>query len=193
MKPLILKKRQGFTIVELAIVIVVIGVLAAISIVSYQSVQRQAKNTAVIHDTQSWMRFLTAMYASQGTITITDLPAGATSLCLGTKAQYPKIPELDEGQCWNTGYTSDTFERAMARVGGVSMTTTVTDNGFTPGRGLVYQLITSTTAVINFDLYGENQDCTAVSGGYAHNPAINGMTECRARVEQVVGGVPVRY
>ena len=41
-------RRQGFTIVELLIVIVIIGVLAAISIVAYNGVQQRAKNGAII-------------------------------------------------------------------------------------------------------------------------------------------------
>lgn len=42
-----MRKQAGFTIVELLIVIVVIGILAAISIVAYSGVQERAKvNTA---------------------------------------------------------------------------------------------------------------------------------------------------
>jgi len=40
-------KQQGFTIVELLIVIVVIGILAAITIVAYNGVQNRAKTTAL--------------------------------------------------------------------------------------------------------------------------------------------------
>ena len=39
-------KRHGFTIVELLIVIVVIGLHAAITVVAFNSLQTRAKNTA---------------------------------------------------------------------------------------------------------------------------------------------------
>jgi prepilin-type N-terminal cleavage/methylation domain-containing protein len=38
-------KRQGFTIVELLIVIVVIAILAAITIVAYNGIQNRSKST----------------------------------------------------------------------------------------------------------------------------------------------------
>jgi prepilin-type N-terminal cleavage/methylation domain-containing protein len=43
-------KQNGFTIVELLIVIVIIGILAAITIVAYNGVQQRANNTAVSSD-----------------------------------------------------------------------------------------------------------------------------------------------
>jgi prepilin-type N-terminal cleavage/methylation domain-containing protein len=44
------KKQTGFTIVELLIVIVVIGILAAITIVAYNGVQNRASDTAIQAD-----------------------------------------------------------------------------------------------------------------------------------------------
>lgn len=44
------KRDSGFTIVELAIVIVVIAILAAITIVSYGGIQNRAYETAVLND-----------------------------------------------------------------------------------------------------------------------------------------------
>ena len=41
-----LKEQKGFTIVELLIVIVVIGILAAITIVAFNGIQNRANNTA---------------------------------------------------------------------------------------------------------------------------------------------------
>jgi prepilin-type N-terminal cleavage/methylation domain-containing protein len=44
------KNQTGFTIVELLIVIVVIGILAAISVVAYNGIQNRANDTAVQTD-----------------------------------------------------------------------------------------------------------------------------------------------
>ena len=43
------QKQSGFTIVELLIVIVVIGILAAITIVAYNGIQTRAENAKTIN------------------------------------------------------------------------------------------------------------------------------------------------
>ena len=43
-------KQSGFTIVELLIVIVVIGILAAITIVAYNGIQQRAQASAIVSD-----------------------------------------------------------------------------------------------------------------------------------------------
>lgn len=45
-----MKTKSGFTIVELLIVIVVIGILAAISIVAYNGIQQRGRDTQRLHD-----------------------------------------------------------------------------------------------------------------------------------------------
>jgi general secretion pathway protein G len=47
------KKQTGFTIVELLIVIVVIGILAAITVVAYNGIQGRANDTAIQSDLQN--------------------------------------------------------------------------------------------------------------------------------------------
>lgn len=67
MKRAYLKKDEGFTIVELLIVIVVIAILAAISIVAYNNVSKKANASAAQSDLSNFERKLMAYHAVQGT------------------------------------------------------------------------------------------------------------------------------
>lgn len=49
-------KHKGFTIVELLIVIVVVGILAAISLVAYSGVQQRARESAIMATLSSVMK-----------------------------------------------------------------------------------------------------------------------------------------
>ena len=60
------KKYYGFTIVELLIVIVVIGVLAAISVAAYSGIQQRAKNTAIISAANQSLKLINAYIAETG-------------------------------------------------------------------------------------------------------------------------------
>lgn len=78
-------KQPGFTIVELLIVIVVIGILAAITIVSFNGVQQRARNTQVISGVQAYYKVI-LQYA------VVNSSYPITGGCLG--ANYPT------DQCW---------------------------------------------------------------------------------------------
>lgn len=59
-------KQKGFTIVELLIVIVVIGILAAITIVAYNGIQDRAKYTKSLSDLNGMQKLLAMYYADNG-------------------------------------------------------------------------------------------------------------------------------
>ncbi len=75
------KTAQGFTIVELLIVIVVIGILATLIIVAYTGLQQRARNTQTLTAAAAWVKIIRAYNADIG-----SWPGGTT--CLGEN--YPK-------------------------------------------------------------------------------------------------------
>lgn len=94
-------RQVGFTIVELLIVIVVIGVLAAITIVAFNGVSDRANNTRT-EDAVSKFRRALIMYATENG----QYPlGGGTSACLGEASHYTS-------GCWN-GSVSTTFNDAI--------------------------------------------------------------------------------
>lgn len=94
-------RLAGFTIVELLIVIVVIGVLAAITVVAYNGIQDRANNLRT-EDAVGKFRRALIMYATEkGTYPL----GGTTSACLGEEANYP-------AGCWN-GAVSTAFNDAI--------------------------------------------------------------------------------
>lgn len=59
-------KQQGFTIVELLIVIVVIGILAALVITTFTGIQQKARNTERETDIKAMQGQVEAYYAQNG-------------------------------------------------------------------------------------------------------------------------------
>lgn len=59
-------RQQGFTIVELLIVIVIIGILAAITIIAYNGIQNRANDAAVQSDLTNAMKQAQVFNATEG-------------------------------------------------------------------------------------------------------------------------------
>jgi type IV pilus assembly protein PilA len=76
------KIQQGFTLIELMIVVAIIGILAAVAIPSYQDYTARAQVTEGMSLTSQYKTPLAEYYADQGTftgITPTDVGGGTQS------------------------------------------------------------------------------------------------------------------
>lgn len=100
-------RQRGFTIVELLIVIVVIGILAAIVIVAFNGVQERARTTRVQAEAKSILKASEAARSSKATV-LSGVTGSTYSLspCVNTTTNPSGIEPKDLPKthaCW-TGY-----------------------------------------------------------------------------------------
>lgn len=104
------KTKSGFTIVELLIVIVVIGILAAITIVAYNGFQTRAENIKTVNSVAAYAKGLSLYSADKGIY-----PTGFGLPCLG---QAPKCANTTDGvmACFGANQTvaNSGFESALS-------------------------------------------------------------------------------
>jgi len=98
MMSLMPKVQRGFTIVELLIVIVVIGILAAITMISYNGIQGKANDAAIQSDLSNANSLLSASYATSGAYPVDETALSLVGLKF-SKGSYGK--HLVDG---GTGY-----------------------------------------------------------------------------------------
>lgn len=144
-------KNTGFTIVELLIVIVVIGVLAAISVVAYTGITQKANNAAIISAANQTLKAIQAYMAAKD-----DYPT-KTQVCV-TIDSGCKRSGVDDVVASDSG-----FNTAMA---GVAKPPTRVPNSGTTAYG-IYTNYSSTRTyngdprplVFTYFLQGTSQQC----------------------------------
>ncbi|HCH34443.1 MAG: Secretory protein [Candidatus Saccharibacteria bacterium GW2011_GWC2_48_9] len=164
------RKDHGFTIVELLIVIVVIGILAAITIVAFNGVQQRANNTSRINAVAQTIKLVKSYQATYG-----DIPlASGTNVCATTDnicSSWNQTP--------NTGNNTSLITE-LRKVGEpvASVKRQPGDN-----YGILYNVWTdisrgSETLYVFYWLEGQNQSC----GMKADASNYTNGTTCIARV-----------
>ena len=106
-------KQSGFTIVELLVVIVVIGILAAITVVSYTGLSNKA-NVAVMQsdlsNSSNQLKMYQATYGSYptslGTNNCPSAPTADSSLCLKTSSSNVYTDYISNGTAFSLSETS---------------------------------------------------------------------------------------
>ena len=102
MKQLNRRRTPGFTIVELIIVIVVIGILAGISVVGYNGAQKSTLNAHRAAQLSSWRDLFEIYYAKYGEYPprpVTRPGGAAREFCLGRDFNFDA--------CWNVDNVMD--------------------------------------------------------------------------------------
>lgn len=90
--------KKGFTVIELLIVIVVIGILAAIVIISYNGVQTRARNSIRLGDIKAVEELLETYYAQHG-----EYPKTTEN----PKSNWKTIDVLTDDNCANGSSQAD--------------------------------------------------------------------------------------
>jgi prepilin-type N-terminal cleavage/methylation domain-containing protein len=154
-----LKKQKGFTIVELLIVIIVIGILATLVLVTYAGVQAKARDTKRQTDVDALQSHLETFYAQYGFYpTLCDLQTisyGFTANC-----------NTSAGTTLATSFV-ETFMQGLdpsglvSPSGGAIAATATNTGGYSYGYVATGTGCTNTTATTVTGGVPQNNGCTA--------------------------------
>jgi prepilin-type N-terminal cleavage/methylation domain-containing protein len=104
-------KNHGFTIVELLIVVVVLGILTAITLTAYNGIQARARDQAYLTAADAWEKLIRQEYILTGRVPGAD---GVSVYCLGNSVNnFPTTAQFAQGECENlpgsTAYYNQAF------------------------------------------------------------------------------------
>ncbi len=140
------RKNTGFTLVELIIVIVVIGILAAIILVAYSGITKSARNSAVQSELRSFGKVVevyqarhgsyptTAQLAAEGGVKVNkeSYLAGASNnwyYCVSTDGSRFAVGATAEGSRHGYRYDSSDGMQEIATLWGASTCPGAGDDG----------------------------------------------------------------
>lgn len=123
------RKQHGFTIVELLIVIVVIGILAALVVTTFTGIQQKARNTERQTDIKAVHGQLEAYYAQNGSYPHRDQVNDSSWRSTNMKGLDPEALKDPKGSAQTLGaaVSSTQYGYAVTGTGGAACTTAAND------------------------------------------------------------------
>jgi type IV pilus assembly protein PilA len=118
-----MRKQQGFTLIELMIVVAIIGILAAIAIPAYQDYTIRAQVSEGLNLTGACKAAVTEYYQDQGAFPADNATAGLEAKG-NIKGKYTTQIEVTAGGICEATYGVD----ANANITGAVLSMTPTDN-----------------------------------------------------------------
>lgn len=156
------KQQNGFTIVELLIVIVVIAILAAITIVAYNGIQNRAVNQQTVTSVRAYYSAMIAYAVDNGAY-----PTGNS--CLGPAEFYASNPCFIGSGTYNYNAAQNTALATYITTTPTLPNVKLVGSNFT-GSGIFYY---PTGSYIGFPIKGTNT-CPSISGATEQGKIIAG-------------------
>lgn len=163
--------RNGFTIVELLIVIVAIGILAAITVVSYNGMMVRAANVSRLAELRQWEKLFQTYNAQNGSYPSPSL-GYAGNYCLGTG--FPTQSEINSSQ-WVVepattnnpdGYCRDIYLAGTRHEANAQINSQLRSVGTLPGTGNHKKLLSWDNTVGPWYTYGGPPRITGIFAGH---------------------------
>lgn len=111
-----MKHDEGFTLVEIALVIVVIAVLASIIAVAYPNITNNARNAKIESQVGEYRKALSVYRQKKGT-----LPGSYSWSCLGNSSEYQKPDSLCGSKGYSRLFDTDIIKQSLSPIMGGSI------------------------------------------------------------------------
>ena len=97
----LVRNKSGFTVIEILVVILVIGIISTISIVVYGNIQKNAQTSKITSATRNFHQGIKLYALRNNTLPVVGLKNGWNYMCLGRTEDYPANATFQSGECIN--------------------------------------------------------------------------------------------